>query len=250
MVIPEWCCSPPARDVQAQVLHSKENRFHRQAFLLRHRGGGEVCLRLRLLCIFPETFSELILTENRSILWNLTLVVDDYYSFYIINDVPTHMLLSSLYRCYLLSFFCNFKCAQMLIHKILEAVRITRAAQTGLTLDSSLVASVGCFQLCLCPACLSCCLPPTILLFCLQQTELSCFWTHPLFSLCSCRRRNDICRGTLFRPLRFFCKLRYVNWPTLPSQNTCMCCMCAANQSLHIASNSRLMLLLSYCFTK
>lgn len=131
----------------------------------------------------------------------------------------------------------------------LEAVGLTRAAQTGLTLDDSLVASVGCFQLCLCPACLSCCLPPTILLFCLQQTELSCFWTHPIFSLCSCWCRSDICRGTLFRPLRFFCKVRYVNWPTLPLQNTCMCCMCAANQSLHIASYSRLMLLLSYCFT-
>lgn len=33
------------------------------------------------------------------------VLVYDYYSFYIINDVQTHMLLSSLYRCYLLSFF-------------------------------------------------------------------------------------------------------------------------------------------------
>lgn len=116
-------------------------------------------------------------------------------------------------------------------------------------LRDSLITSVWCFQLCLCPACLSCCLPPKILLFCLQQTELSCFWTHPVFSLCSCRCRNDICRGTLFRPLRLFCKVRYVNWPLLPLQNTCMCCMWAANQSLHTASHPRLILLLFYCFT-
>lgn len=44
MVISEWSCSKPARDVQAQVLHSKENRFHWQAFLLWYRSGGEVCV--------------------------------------------------------------------------------------------------------------------------------------------------------------------------------------------------------------
>lgn len=32
----------PGRDVQAQVLHPEEDRLHRQALLLRHRGGGEV----------------------------------------------------------------------------------------------------------------------------------------------------------------------------------------------------------------
>lgn len=58
---------------------------------------------------------------------------------------------------------------------------------------------------------------------------------HSVFSLCSCQCRNDICRGTLFRPLQFFCKVRYVNWPMLPFQSSCMCCMCAANHIIHSA---------------
>lgn len=71
------------------------------------------------------------------------------------------------------------------------------------------------------------------------------FWTHPIFSLCSCQCRNDICRGTLFRPLQFFCKVRYVNWPVLPFQCSCMCCMCP-NHVVHSILNPNLMK--SCCF--
>lgn len=55
------------------------------------------------------------------------------------------------------------------------------------------------------------------------------FFSNPLrlVSLCSCRCRNDICRGTLFRPLQFFCKVRYVNWLTPPSRGGFACAACA-----------------------
>lgn len=55
------------------------------------------------------------------------------------------------------------------------------------------------------------------------------FFSNPLrlVSLCSCRCRNDICRGTLFRPLQFFCKVRYVNWLTPPSCGGFACAACA-----------------------
>lgn len=47
----------------------------------------------------------------------------------------------------------------------------------------------------------------------------------------------------------FSVKSGMLNWPVLPLQNTCTCCMRTANQSLHTASHPRLILLLSYCFT-
>lgn len=86
-----------------------------------------------------------------------------------------------------------------------------------------------CFQLCLSPACSSSPLPSPSSLFvvCPQHRYFSLlFWTHSVSSLCSCRCRNDICRGTLFRPLQFFCKVRYVNWPVLPSQSRVACAAC------------------------
>lgn len=100
----------------------------------------------------------------------------------------------------------------------------------------SLFTSVGCFQLCLCPACSWSPYPPESSVFVMSTTSVfyTIIWTHSVFfSLCSCQRRNDICRGTLFRPLQFFCKVRYVNWPVLPFQSSCMCCMCAANHIVH-----------------
>lgn len=101
-----------------------------------------------------------------------------------------------------------------------------------------------CFQLCLSPACSSSPLPPKIPVCCMcprLQYLLLFFLTHSVFSLCSCRCRNDIYRGTLFRPLQFFCKVRYVNWPVLPrAQSSCMCCMCAANIIMHSNPNLRM----------
>lgn len=85
--------------------------------------------------------------------------------------------------------------------------------------------------------------------FAFNKQNCPVFEPIPVFSLCSCQCRTDICRGALFRPLRFFYKVRYVNWPTLPLRNTCMCCMWAANQSLCTASHPRLILLLSFRFT-
>lgn len=105
----------------------------------------------------------------------------------------------------------------------------------------TLFTSVRCFQLCLCPACSSSPLPPNLLFVVCPQHFLY-FWTHSVFSLCSCQCRNDIYRGTLFRPLQFFCKVRYVNWPVLPFQSSCMCCMCAANRIIHSISNSVLLM--------
>lgn len=113
-----------------------------------------------------------------------------------------------------------------------------------------------CFQLCLSPACSSSPLPPKIFVCCmcprLQYLLLFFFLTHSVFSLCSCRCRNDIYRGTLFRPLQFFCKVRYVNWPVLPFfQSSCMCCMCAVNYHHSLKSKpSNEKLLPSEYFTK
>lgn len=110
----------------------------------------------------------------------------------------------------------------------------------------SLFTSARCFQLCLCPACSSSPLPPKLLfVLCPQHRYVLYLWTHSVFSLCSCQCRNDIYRGTLFRPLQFFCKVRYVNWPVLPFQSRCMCCMCAANRIIHSVSNPSL--LMKYC---
>lgn len=89
-------------------------------------------------------------------------------------------------------------------------------------------------------------LPPAPFAVCLHYHYFFFyFWTHPIFSLCSCQCRNDICRGTLFRPLQFFCKVRYVNWPVLPFQCSCMCCMCP-NHVVHSILNPNLMK--SCCF--
>ncbi len=87
--------------------------------------------------------------------------------------------------------------------------------------------------------------PSSCFVVCSQHRYLLYFWTHSVFSLCSCQCRNDIYRGTLFRPLQFFCKVRYVNWPVLPFQSSCMCCMCAANRIIHSISNQSL--LMKYC---
>ena len=86
--------------------------------------------------------------------------------------------------------------------------------------------------------------PSQPLVCCMSTTSIFSlfFWTHSVFSLCSCQCRNDIYRGTLFRPLQFFCKVRYVNWPVLPFQSSCMCCMCAANYNIHSISNSDLLM--------
>lgn len=54
LLISERSCSKPARDVQAQVLHSKENRFHWQALLLRYWSGGEVCVCVCLSALHPH----------------------------------------------------------------------------------------------------------------------------------------------------------------------------------------------------
>lgn len=106
--------------------------------------------------------------------------------------------------------------------------------------------SLTCFQLCLCPACSSSPLFTKLLfVVCPQHQYLLYFWTNSVFSLCSCQCRNDIYRGTLFRPLQFFCKVRYVNWPVLPFQRSCMCCMCSANCIIHSISNPNL--LMKYC---
>lgn len=88
-------------------------------------------------------------------------------------------------------------------------------------------------------------LPKLLFVVCSQRRYLLYFWTHSVFSLCSCQCRNDIYRGTLFRPLQFFCKVRYVNWPVLPIRSSCMCCMCAADHIIHSVSNSSL--LMNYC---
>lgn len=101
-----------------------------------------------------------------------------------------------------------------------------RCSQSGLTPGTSTVSSAGCLQLCLCvvphvvltlppPPPLWCCLPV------LSFISLNPHFLH-LCLLSSCRRRTDICRGTLFRPLQFFCKVRYVNWLTLAAASrTC-----------------------------
>lgn len=69
----EWSCPEPARDVQAQVLHSEENGLHRQAFLLWYRSGREVCDCLKLLHVTVNVFS-LTWTENILKTWYLKLV--------------------------------------------------------------------------------------------------------------------------------------------------------------------------------
>lgn len=114
----------------------------------------------------------------------------------------------------------------------------------------TLFTSVRCFQLCLCRACSLSPLPPSLLfVVCPQHRYFLYFWTHSVFSLCSCQCRNDIYRGTLFRPLQFFCKIRYVNWPVLPFRTSCMCCMCAANCIIHSISNSDLLIKYSCLLT-
>lgn len=130
---------------------------------------------------------------------------------------------------------------------IMGVISIARAVQVWLTsLKSPCLPCARCFQLCLCPACSSSPLPPKLLfVLCPQHRYVLYLWTHSVFSLCSCQCRNDIYRGTLFRPLQFFCKVRYVNWPVLPFQSRCMCCMCAANRIIHSVSNPSL--LMKYC---
>lgn len=84
-------------------------------------------------------------------------------------------------------------------------------------------------------------LPCSCLLYVLSINICSVVEPIGLLSvLCQCR--NDICRGTLFRPLQFFCKVRYVNWPPLPFQRSCMCCMCSADHIIHSTANPDLLL--------
>lgn len=108
------------------------------------------------------------------------------------------------------------------------------ALQDGLTSSEIQQTTVRSLHLCLCPACSSCSpLTKLVCAVCVCTFFFLYFWIQFLSSLCPCHFRNDIYRGTLFRPLQFFCKVRYVNWWALHLWSSCMCRTQAANSIIH-----------------
>lgn len=131
----------------------------------------------------------------------------------------------------------------------MEAVSITSAAQTGLTSKILWSPVLDVFSsVCVLHVC------PVVSLqqsCCFASNKQNCPIFEPIPSFLCVRVNVEMTSVVELFSDRFGFSVKSGMWPgqRFLCRPTCMCCMCAANQILHTASNPRLILLLSYCFT-